>query len=128
MDKWITILEASIGTGGLFMFIFGIYTMKVKKKNLVADLNAKYAEEWQKLYKEVKEYTDEKVDRLERKVDRLERRDEFRRFAIEQYRHCPYLPKGGECPVIKMNEQVRTSYTSTTLDDDLNQNEQKEQK
>lgn len=126
MDKWITIIESAIGTGGLFMFIFGIYTMKVKKKNLEADLAGKYADEWQKLYKEMKQYTDERVEQLERKVDRLEKRDEFRRFAIEQYRHCPHLPKGGECPVIKMNEQVQTSYTSVLMEtDDLkNVNEQ----
>ena len=115
MDNWIRILD--IGTGGLFMFVFGIYTMKVKKKALEADLDSKYAEEWHKLYNELKDYTDNKVSQLEKKVDRFEKRDDFRRFAIEQYRHCPHLPKGGECPVIKMNEQIRTSSTFTAIDD-----------
>lgn len=97
------------------MFIFGLYTMKVKKKNLEADLDSKYAEEWHKLYDELKEYTDNKVEQLEKKIDRFEKRDDFRRFAIEQYRHCTYLPKGGECPVIKMNEQIRSSNTFNAI-------------
>lgn len=117
MDNWIRVLEACIGTGGLFMFIFGLYTMKVKKKALEADLDSKYAEEWHKLYDELKEYTDNKVEQLEKKLDRFEKRDDFRRFAIEQYRHCPHLPKGGECPVIKMNEQIRSSNTFNAISD-----------
>lgn len=117
MDNWVRILEACIGTGGLFMFIFGIYTMRVKKKSLEADLDSKYAEEWHKLYNELKEYTDNKVAHLEEKVDRFEKRDDFRRFAIEQYRHCPHLPKGGECPVIRMNEQIRSSSTFNAINE-----------
>lgn len=108
------------------MFIFGIYTMKVKKKNLEADLDSKYAEEWHKLYDELKDYTDKKVAQLELKVDRFEKRDDFRRFAIEQYRHCQHLPKGGECPVIRMNEQIRASNTFNALEDSDNTKQKKQ--
>lgn len=110
-------IVALIGTGGISFFVYEFYTMKVKKKSLEAELVSKYADEWQKLYNEMKNYTDKKVSELERKITQLEKRDEFRNLAIEQYRHCEHLPKGGECPVIKMVETINTPVTMATINE-----------
>ena len=117
-------IVALIGTGGLSFFVYEFYTMKVKKKSLEAELVSKYADEWQKLYNEMKNYTDKRVSELENKITQLEKRDEFRSLAIEQYRHCEHLPKGGECPVIKMVETINTSVTMATIKDDDDDNKQ----
>lgn len=115
-----------IGTGGISFFVYEFYTMKVKKKSLEAELVSKYADEWQKLYNEMKNYTDKKVSELEQKITQLEKRDEFRSLAIEQYRHCEHLPKGGECPVIKMVETINTSVTAATMSENTGESNKKE--
>lgn len=114
-----------IGTGGISFFVYEFYTMKVKKKSLEAELVSKYADEWQKLYNEMKNYTDKKVSELELKITQLEKRDEFRSLAIEQYRHCEHLPKGGECPVIKMVETINTSVTMATMSENTKESNEK---
>lgn len=114
-----------IGTGGISFFVYEFYTMKVKKKSLEAELVSKYADEWQKLYNEMKNYTDKKVSELEHKITQLEKRDEFRSLAIEQYRHCEHLPKGGECPVIKTVEAINTSVTMATMSENTEESNEK---
>ena len=125
--NWMELVLGIIGTGGFAYFVYEFYTMKVRKRDLEASLSSKYAEEWQKLYNEMKDYTDKKIRKLVEKIARMERRDEFRSLAIEQYRHCQYLPKGGECPVIKMAENVKTSVSVAAINNDIDLLEDKDE-